>query len=54
MEYAILFNDRRNLLKEIMVKYEFVQHPNEWWHFSYGDQLWAWKNKKACALYGKI
>ena len=51
---AIIWNDRRNLLKEIMVKYEFVQHPNEWWHFSYGDQLWAWKNKKPNALYGKI
>ncbi len=54
MEYAIIFNDRRDLLKEIMLKFEFVQHPNEWWHFSYGDQLWAWKNKKASALYGKI
>ena len=51
---AIIWNDRRNLLKEIMVKYEFVQHPNEWWHFSYGDQLWAWKNKKPNAFYGKI
>ena len=53
-EEEIIWNERRNLLKEIMVKFEFVQHPNEWWHFSYGDQLWAWKNKKANALYGKI
>ncbi len=45
-EDAIIWNDRRNLLKEIMIKFEFVQHPNEWWHFSYGDQLWAWKSKK--------
>ena len=51
---AVVFNGRRNLLREIMLKFEFVQHPNEWWHFSYGDQLWAWKNKKASALYGKI
>ena len=51
---AIIWNERRNLLKEIMLKFEFVQHPNEWWHFSYGDQLWAWKNKKANAFYGKI
>ena len=51
---AIIWNDRRKLLKEIMIKFEFVQHPNEWWHFSYGDQLWAWKNKKTYALYGKI
>ena len=53
-EMATVFNDRRNLLKEIMLEFEFVQHPNEWWHFSYGDQLCAWKNKKANALYGKI
>ena len=53
-EEAIIWNSRRKLLKEIMLKFEFVQHPNEWWHFSYGDQLWAWKNKKANALYGKI
>jgi D-alanyl-D-alanine dipeptidase len=53
-EEAIIWNSRRNLLREIMTKFGFVQHPNEWWHFSYGDQLWAWKNKKANALYGKI
>jgi len=51
---AIIWNSRRNLLMEIMTKFGFAQHPNEWWHFSYGDQLWAWKNKKANALYGKI
>jgi len=51
---AIIWNSRRNLLREIMTKFGFAQHPNEWWHFSYGDQLWAWKNKKANALYGKI
>ena len=53
-EEAIIWNSRRNLLREIMSKFGFAQHPNEWWHFSYGDQLWAWKNKKANALYGKI
>jgi len=37
-----------------MTKFGFAQHPNEWWHFSYGDQLWAWKNKKANAIYGII
>ena len=53
-EDAIIWNSRRNLLREIMTKFGFAQHPNEWWHFSYGDQLWAWKKKKANALYGKI
>ncbi len=53
-EEAIIWNSRRNLLREIMNKFGFAQHPNEWWHFSYGDQLWAWKNKKENAIYGKI
>ena len=53
-EEAIIWNIRRNLLREIMTKFGFAQHPNEWWHFSYGDQLWAWKNKKENAIYGKI
>ena len=53
-EEAIIWNSRRNLLRKVMNKFGFAQHPNEWWHFSYGDQLWAWKNKKANALYGKI
>ena len=44
-EGAIIWNSRRNLLREIMTKFGFAQHPNEWWHFSYGDQLWA------CLLY---
>ena len=53
-EEAIIWNSRRHLLREIMTKFGFAQHPNEWWHFSYGDQLWAWKNKKENAIYGKI
>ena len=53
-EEAIIWDSRRNLLREIMTKFGFAQHPNEWWHFSYGDQLWAWKNKKEYAIYGKI
>ena len=53
-EEAIIWNIRRDLLRKVMNKFGFAQHPNEWWHFSFGDQLWAWKNKKANALYGKI
>ena len=51
---AIVWNSRRKLLREIMIKFGFSQHPKEWWHYSYGDQLWAWMNKKKNAIYGKI
>ena len=51
---STIWDDRRNLLKKVMLEFEFVQHPNEWWHFSYGDQLWAWTNQNENAIYGKI
>jgi len=47
-----IFHYRRTLLFSVMEKAGFVQHPNEWWHFSYGDQLWAWLSNQANAIYG--
>ena len=47
-----LFHQRRVCLAQVMQKAGFRQHPHEWWHFSYGDQLWAWKNNVSAALYG--
>jgi D-alanyl-D-alanine dipeptidase len=35
-------NTNRQLLYQCMHKAGFERHPHEWWHFSYGDQLWAW------------
>ncbi|OGC69544.1 hypothetical protein A2415_05345 [candidate division WWE3 bacterium RIFOXYC1_FULL_39_7] len=31
----------RLLLHNVMTAQEFAPHPNEFWHFSYGDQMWA-------------
>lgn len=39
---AQVFHSRRQLLKQIMTNVGFRRHPQEWWHFSWGDQLWAW------------
>ena len=47
-----VFHNRRSLLFSVMEKSGFVQHPNEWWHFSYGDQLWSLFSKKNLAIYG--
>ena len=47
-----LWHQRRSELAEVMLAAGFVQHPNEWWHFSYGDQLWAWRSGGAEAIYG--
>ena len=47
-----VFHNRRSLLCSIMEQAGFVQHPNEWWHFSYGDQLWSWFSNEGNAIYG--
>lgn len=36
------YHNHRELLREIMHKAGFRRHPHEWWHFSLGDQMWAW------------
>jgi zinc D-Ala-D-Ala dipeptidase len=43
---ALSFSDEearanRRLLHWVMAEEGFVGHPDEWWHFSWGDQLWA-------------
>jgi len=51
---AALWHGRRQLLARVMAGAGFVQHPNEWWHFSWGDQLWAWRRGEGQARYGRI
>ena len=48
----LVFQNRRSLLFSVMAQSGFVQHPNEWWHFSYGDQLWSWLSNQGNAIYG--
>ncbi len=42
-----LFHQNRQILKQAMVAAGFCQHPREWWHFSWGDQVWAWLGNQA-------
>ncbi|MFN9619992.1 MAG: M15 family metallopeptidase [Synechococcaceae cyanobacterium] len=44
---------RRRLLAECLSAAGFAQHPNEWWHYSHGDQLWAWRLGEPEACYGR-
>jgi len=44
----------RRLLYWLMVEAGFSSHPDEWWHFSYGDQMWAIDTGKPAAFYGLI
>ena len=42
----------RRLLHWLMVEEGFAGHPEEWWHFSWGDQLWAALTGADAAHYG--
>ncbi|WP_271253340.1 M15 family metallopeptidase [Pseudanabaena sp. Chao 1811] len=53
-EQEMEFHGDRQLLNEVMNHSGFVRHPNEWWHFSYGDQIWAWISHEKLAIYGGV
>jgi D-alanyl-D-alanine dipeptidase len=50
----LLWHGHRQTLRQAMGGAGFVQHPNEWWHFSWGDQLWAWRSGAPQAWYGRV
>ncbi len=43
------YHHNRELLARVMSGAGFIRHPEEWWHFSLGDQLWAWLNHQVDA-----
>lgn len=51
-EDAGLYRQRRRLLFHIMQQAGFTNLPTEWWHFDYGNQLWAWHSGEKQAFYG--
>lgn len=58
-ESSVCFSDdearaNRRLLHWVMTEEGFVGHPEEWWHFSWGDQLWAALTGAGFAFYGLI
>ena len=54
------YHHHRYVLWQVMNNAGFRRHPQEWWHFSYGDQLWAWLENQdrpttnTVAKYGKV
>ncbi|MFN8392746.1 MAG: M15 family metallopeptidase [Bdellovibrionota bacterium] len=59
-ERSTRYHANRTLLKDVMTSAGFRRLPYEWWHFSYGDQLWAlidWiagESPTPVALYGCV
>ena len=48
------WHQQRRWLAAAMGQAGFAQHPGEWWHFSIGDQLWAWRCGQRWARYGRV
>ncbi|MBI2106448.1 D-alanyl-D-alanine carboxypeptidase family protein [Candidatus Woesearchaeota archaeon] len=46
--------NNRLFLINIMTEAGFVNYPLEWWHWSYGDRIWAFYKKKPFAIYNSI
>lgn len=53
-ELAGPFLSRRRRLVAAMRAGGFVNYDWEWWHWSYGDQYWAWKTEATHAVYGRV
>lgn len=58
--HAQQYHNYRQLLCTVMEKAGFKRHPREWWHFSIGEQMWAWLNNQVkpdepvIARYGRL
>lgn len=54
------YHTHRQLLQDVMHSAGFRRHPGEWWHFSLGDQMWAWlcnqhnSTQTVIARYGRL
>jgi D-alanyl-D-alanine dipeptidase len=43
--------ENRQYLLSTMLKAGFSSYYAEWWHYSYGDQIWAWFYGRDMCLY---
>ncbi|WP_392533361.1 M15 family metallopeptidase [Nostoc sp. C117] len=54
------YHASRQLLQDVMLKAGFQRNPREWWHFCFGDQMWAWLTNQSnpgnliTARYGRL
>lgn len=46
--------NNRKILLDAMHEVGFVNYPGEWWHFCYGDKMWAAYKHRRYAIYGEL
>ncbi|GGC06061.1 D-alanyl-D-alanine dipeptidase [Marinobacterium zhoushanense] len=48
---ALMARHHRRILYRAMTSAGFTNLPSEWWHYDFGDQLWAWYSGEPSARY---
>jgi len=46
--------ENHRTLREAMLAEGFTIDENEWWHFDWGNQIWALKSGQPLAFYGEV
>ncbi|SHF58379.1 D-alanyl-D-alanine dipeptidase [Marinomonas polaris DSM 16579] len=44
--------ENRRILYNAMIEVGFTNLPSEWWHYDFGNQLWAYRTGSKKAIYG--
>lgn len=48
-----LQKENRKILYDALASAGFINYPNEWWHYCFGDKMWAAYSKKKTCFYTK-
>ncbi len=46
--------NNRMILKHALEEVGFINYPSEWWHYSFGDRLWARLTGSKLAIFDKL
>ena len=53
-EISSLAKRNRAILKNALEKVGMINYPSEWWHYSFGDRLWARLTGSKLAIFDKL
>ena len=45
--------NNRRILRTAMLQNDFTPDDDEWWHYDFGNQLWALRSKREYAIFGE-
>ncbi len=51
---SVQARQNRELLRDVLSKVGMVNYPSEWWHYSFGDRLWARLTGSKLAIFAKL